>query len=311
MDYTDGIRTFVAVVETGSFTAAGERLGISNKLVSKYVAALEERLGRALLYRTTRSVSLTEDGERWLPYARKVLDSLEAADVALNRAENGLAGRLRITSGTTFGELCLADAAQTFIDTYPGMRVDLVLSDEMTDLVAGGFDLAVRISVPRDSSYKMLRIGAITSQIAASPAYLEAHGTPRRPEDLADHQAILDLNDDPPRRWRFRDGKKEKVVEVAGRLAVNSASATIRQAIAGHGLVRAPDIFLSPHLARGDLVTVLDAFSADEMAGGTGGGTGGARAIHLLTVPSAFRSDKVAAFAAVLRQHLARLRGRA
>ncbi|WP_128292523.1 LysR family transcriptional regulator [Afifella aestuarii] len=307
MDYADGIRSFVAVVETGSFTTAGERLGISNKLVSKYVAALEERLGRALLYRTTRSVSLTEDGERWLPYARNVLDSLEAADAALIDSDTELAGRLRITSGTTFGELCLADAAQTFIETYPGMRVDLVLSDEMTDLVAGGFDLAVRISVPRDSSYRMARIGTITSQIAASPAYLKAHGTPRRPEDLADHQAIFDLNDDPPRRWRFCDGKKEKVVEVAGRLAVNSASATIRQAIAGHGLIRAPDIFLKPHLARGDLVTVLDDFTVRDRARDRAG----ERAIHLLTAPSAFRSDKVAAFAAVLRQHLDRLRGRA
>lgn len=295
MDLSQGIRCFLAVVETGSFTAAGQRLGISNKQAGKLVAALEARLGQSLLYRTTRAVSLTEPGERYLPHARKVLAALEEAEAAMDRPEGGLTGRLRISCGTTLGELCVADAVRGFLAQNPSMRVELHLSDGLTDLAAGGFDLAVRIGIPRDSSLLMQRIGETTPRIAASPAYLERHGTPRHPHELERHRALLDLNEQIPGRWNFRDGDTEITVAMQGAMAVNSAAVNIRQAILGDGLVRAPDIFLNPHLASGALRTVLDDCAPQ------------ARPIHLLSQPTAFRQKKIAGFAAVMRTHLDRL----
>lgn len=296
MDLIDGIRSFVAVVETGTFTAAGQRLGISNKLVGKYVAGLEARLGRPLLYRTTRAVSLTDAGEDYLPHARKVLAALEEAEAALDAPDGTLSGRLRITCGTTMGELCVAGAVRQFLDENPAMRVDLHLSDGFTDLAAGGFDLAVRIGVPRDSSLRMRRVGQTMPRIAASPDYLARHGTPCHPQDLAHHRAILDLNEDHPGRWHFHNQRGEEVsTTITGTMFVNSATVTIAQAIAGQGLIRAPDIFLAPALAEGKLVRLLDDYRIDT------------RPIHLLSHPTGFRQKKITAFGQVMRDQLDRI----
>lgn len=193
------------------------------------------------------------------------------------------------------GELCVAEAARSFAAEHPRMRVDLHLSDGLTDMAAGGFDMAVRIGIPRDSSLLMQRIGATTPRIAASPAYLAAHGTPSHPRDLAGHVAALDLNEQQPGRWDFQDAGQQITVTMQGQIAVNSAAINIRQALEGAGLVRAPDIFLAPHLARGTLRTVLDDFANE------------ARPIHILSQRTAFRQRKIAAFGAVLRRHLDQL----
>ncbi|NHF74113.1 LysR family transcriptional regulator [Paracoccus xiamenensis] len=298
MDLADGIRAFLAVVETGSFTAAGQRLGVSNKQAGKQVAALEARLGQNLLYRTTRAVSLTEAGEAWLPHARKVLSAMEDAEDVFADPAGGLSGRLRITCGTTMGELCVAEAARSFATEHPRMRVELHLSDELTDLAAGGFDMAVRIGIPRDSSLLMQRIGATTLRVAGSPDYLAAHGTPAHPRDLADHVAIIDLNGQLPGRWNFRDADQRITIAMQGQIAVNSAAITIGQALKGGGLVCAPDIFLAPYLDSGALRSVLDDFATPALP------------IHILSQPTAFRQRKIAAFGAVLRRHLDQL-GRA
>ncbi|TKW68752.1 MAG: LysR family transcriptional regulator [Paracoccus denitrificans] len=232
-------------------------------------------------------------GESYLPHARKVLDALQEAEAALAPAEAGLSGRLRITCGTTLGEVCVAGAVRRFLTENPSMRVDLHLMDGYTDLAAGGFDLAVRIGVPRDSSLRMRRLGETTPRIAASPDYLHRYGIPRRPEDLEKHRAILDLNEDTPSRWQFQDtGGSLMTVPVSGALAVNSASVTIAEAIAGHGLTRAPDIFLAPALASGALVPLLDDYAT------------GSRPIHMLSHPTAFRQHKIAAFAKVMQAEL-------
>lgn len=290
MDLIDGIRSFVAVVETGSFTAAGKRLGISNKLAGKYVADLEARLGKPLFYRTTRAVSLTSAGEDYLPHARKVLDVLAEADAALAMPDSRLAGRLRITCGTTMGELCVARAVRQFLDENPAMRVDLHLSDGLTDLAAAGFDLAVRIGIPRDSGLRMKRLGRTTPRVAASPAYLAEHGVPKHPDDLKTHRAILDLNEDSPGRWQFHGSDGMQITaSIEGAMGVNSATITISQAIAGHGLIRAPDIFLARAIGEGKLVTLLDDYAYGE------------RPIHMLSHPTAFRQPKIRAFGGVMQ----------
>lgn len=204
--------------------------------------------------------------------------------------------RVGCGSPTTLGELCVAGAAAGFATAHPGLRVELHLGDGLTDLAAGGFDMAVRIGWPRDSSLRMARIGATTLRVAASPAYLAAHGVPSVPTDLAGHHALVDLNEAPPGRWLFRQGGDEIAVAVAGPLAVNSATVTIAQALAGRGIVRAPDIFLGAHLASGALVELLAGYA------------GPARPIQVLTLPGAHRPRPVCAFAEALRRHLGALR---
>lgn len=295
MDYIDGIRAFVTVADAGSFTAAGQRLGISNKLAGKYVSALEARLGHALLYRTTRALSLTDAGERWLPHAREVVAAVEAADAALDQG-SALKGRLRMTCGTTMGEAILAGVVRDFTARHPGVQVDLILGDDLADLTAGGFDLAVRIGMPRDSSLRMRRLGQARPQIAASPAYLARAGAPRRPADLAAHQAIIDLNEQAPGRWPFRANGQDLVAVPQSVFAVNSASVATAQALEGHGLVRAPDIFLAPHIARGALIPVLEDFAPHP------------RELFMLTHPTGFRQPRIAAFGDLLRQRFAQMR---
>ncbi|MDO5613998.1 MAG: LysR family transcriptional regulator [Paracoccus sp. (in: a-proteobacteria)] len=296
MDFIDGMRTFVAVADAGSFTAAGQRLGISNKLAGKHVSALETRLGHALLYRSTRALSLTAAGERWLPHAREVLAAVEAAATALD-GDGALSGRLRIACGTTMGELIVADVVRDFTARHPAVQVDLVLGDSPADLTAGGFDLAVRLGVPRDSSLRMRRLCATRIRIAASPAYLARAGTPRQPADLAAHQAIIDLNEETPGRWPFRVNGQDITVSPQTNIAVNSASVTIRAAVQGQGLVRAPDIFLAPHLASGALIAVLDQAAVIE------------RQVYLLSHATSFRQPRIAAFADLLRHRFAAMAG--
>ncbi|MDO5704195.1 MAG: LysR family transcriptional regulator [Paracoccus sp. (in: a-proteobacteria)] len=292
MDFIDGVRSFVAVADAGSFTAAAQRLGISNKLAGKHVAALESRLGQVLFYRTTRALSLTAAGERWMPHAREVLAAVEAATAAL-LDDGALAGRIRISCGVTMGELIVADAVRDFAARHPAVQLDLILNDGTADLTAGGFDLAVRIGVPRDSSLRMRRLCPTRLRIAASPAYLSRAGTPRHLADLAAHRAILDLNEDAPGRWPFRVDGQDVIASPQANIAVNSASITIRAALDGAGLVRAPDIFLAPHLASGALVPVLDNYGNGE------------RDVYLLTHPTSFRQPRIAAFAGMLRETFA------
>lgn len=292
MDFIDGVRSFVAVADAGSFTAGAQRLAISNKLAGKHVAALESRLGHALFYRTTRALSLTAAGERWLPHAREVLAAVESAAAALE-GDGALAGRIRIACGVTMGELIVADTVRDFADRHPEVQLDLILNDTVADLTGGGFDLAVRIGVPRDSSLRMRRLCATRLRIAASPAYLARAGMPKHPADLSAHRAILDLNEDAPGRWPFRVDGQNMIASPQANVAVNSASVTIRAALDGAGLVRAPDIFLAPHLASGALVPVLD----DHISG--------EREVYLLTHPTSFRQPRIAAFADALRKRFA------
>lgn len=289
MDLTDGIRVFVAAAEGGSFTAAAQRTGIAPKLASKYIAKLEARLGRSLFYRTTRALSLTEAGADWLPHARKVVAALDEAKAALDEAGTALTGRLRVTCGVTLGEQFVADAARSFLQDHPAMRIDLHLGDRLVDLAGEGFDLAVRVTAPRDSTLRVRRVGESRVVLAASPAYLARAGIPAHPRDLADHVALIDLNLQVPDRWTFQDDGREFSVTVAGPLAVNSANVTIEHALAGHGIARAPDVFVSAHVAAGRLVTVLDEFSAPPLS------------VDVLTPPAAFRQRKVVAFVQHLR----------
>ncbi|MCJ1900647.1 MULTISPECIES: LysR family transcriptional regulator [Paracoccus] len=295
MDRIDGIRAFVAVVDAGSFTRAGERLGISNKLVSKYVAALEGQQGVTLLNRTTRALSLTPSGERYLAAARRVLAAVEELDAQAHAEEGALAGRLRVTAPVTFGEMFATTLTRDFTRAHPGVEIDLNLSDRYVDLAAEGFDLALRIGQLPDSSLIARRIGQTEAWAVASPAYLAAHPRPARPEDLRDHANIRDSNAQNPGRAVFLVDGKAVSVPLPGRITVNSAQAVRHLVLEGEGIAMIPSFVVVRDLAEGRLERLLPDFLRPQLD------------IQALYLPQPFMPPRLTAYLDHLRMALSPL----
>lgn len=261
MDLVDGLKAFVATAQTGSFTDAALRMGISNRLTSKYVAELETRLGTRLLQRTTRRVGLTPAGEELLARAPALLDELDDVLGAVTDEARGFSGTLRISAPVTFGEMYVADLLSRFAAPHPDLVIDLRLSDAYVDLAAGGIDLAFRIGTPDMSSLKVRRLGMMRSRLVAAPSYLAAHPAPAVPADLLNHACILDTNRRTPMRWSFDVDGTEQVVTAPGRFHVNSASVARDLALAGHGIAFCPEFVLGSTLRDGRLVSLLDSYT--------------------------------------------------
>ena len=257
MDLIDGLRAFVATAQTGSFTGAAERLGVSNRLTSKYVAELETRLGLRLLQRTTRRVGLTPAGEDLLQRAPSLLEDLDDMLSAVREDSRGLAGTIRVSAPVTFGEVYVAGMLSRFADPHPDLVVDLRLSDGYSDLATDGIDLAFRIGDPAVSSLKARRLGEIRSLVVASPDYLAGAGTPEHPRDLPGHACIGDTNRRDGRRWTFEAADEEISVPVAARFMVNSARAACDLALDGQGIAFCPEFVLGSALQDGRLVRLL------------------------------------------------------
>lgn len=257
MDLLDGLRAFVATAESGSFTKAADRLGLSNRLTSKYVAELEARLGTRLLQRTTRRVGLTPAGEDLLARAPALLDDLDLMLSDMTEGTRGLSGVLRISAPVTFGETTLTEMLRRFAAPHPDLTIDLRLDDAHVDLASEGIDLAFRIGTPVVSSLKVQRLGQIETHLVAAPAYLSRHGTPRGPQDLKTHVCIADTNRRTPALWRFSKQGHAQDVPLSSRFMVNSARAVRDLARAGHGIALVPDFILGDDLQTGRLVHLL------------------------------------------------------
>lgn len=291
MDRIDGMRTFVAVVENGSFTAAGKRLGISNKLVSKYIGALEARLGINLLYRTTRSLSLTSEGWTYLQGVRRVLSELEVLDLTMD-ADGGISGTLKIAAPLTFGESVVALAALKMAQQHANIVLDLTLSDDYANLAEGGYDLAVRIGELQDSSLVARKLGETELIVVAAPSYIAEHGAPLHPSELSDHICVRDANNPDPNRWPFIVEGQRIHIPVAGPFIANSPPACLVPTYAGRGIFICPDVFLGNDLEEGRLVRLLEGFPSRTIP------------IQTVQLPSAFRKPKVAVFVELLREQL-------
>ena len=293
MDRIDGMRAFVSVVEAGSFTSAGKRLGISNKLVSKYIGTLEAQLGLKLLHRTTRSQSLTNEGRTYLEGCRKVLGAVEALNLMMDPS-GGFSGLLRIAAPLTFGETYIAAAALVFMEAHAGVTVEIDLGDSHVDLAEGGYDLAIRMGALKDSSLKALKLGSTEFVTVAAPSYIARFGAPSHPDDLSEHNCILDTNNPDPNRWPFFVEGQMVRIPVSGSYIANSPPACLAPAYAGKGIYHCPEVFLGDDLTAGRLVRVLTGFPSRTLD------------IHAVQLPSAFRNPKVSAFVDVLRDHLKR-----
>ena len=267
MDRFRTMESFVRVVRAGSFTIAGNQLGLSRALVSRHVGELERRLGVRLLNRSTRSVNLTDEGRAYLAFCDKVFADIEQGERQVARAPEEATGTLRVVAPKSFGSLHLADAVVAFAVAQPKLNVSLSLEDvsfrRPYEFVERGLDLALRISSMRTSSLIEDEIAMLDWVVCASPAYLAEAGKPSRPDQLAAHRCLLHANVMPnDRLWRFapaggRHGGRGVTVKVNGTFASNSALALRKAARAGLGIALVPRYVIADDLASGELVKVL------------------------------------------------------
>ncbi|MCA2012546.1 LysR family transcriptional regulator [Pararhodobacter sp. CCB-MM2] len=256
MDRLAADRMFIAVMETGSFAAAARRQGTSAGQASKLVSALESELGTRLLNRTTRALAPTELGQSYFAQIRNIIGDLDALDLSLHEAGEAPRGKLRLSAPISLGTMELARALNGFAAAYPGIELDVAFSDRFVNLVDEGFDAAIRVGNPVDSSLVARKLGEVRIVVVAAPEYLAKHGGPQTPAELSGHDCILDTNLREPAHWRFT----ETVVVVTGRLRYSNARACLMAAEDGLGIARIPHFAARDALAEGRVVPLLERF---------------------------------------------------
>ena len=256
----EGVSEFVAVAEAESFTAAASRLGISTAQVSRQIGALETRLGVKLFYRTTRKVSITDAGQIYYNHCRQVLDGLAEAERAVTDLHQTPKGRLNMTAPVTYGESRIAPLINDFVALYPELDVTLTLTNQMVDLVAESYDLAIRLGELDDSTMMAKRLASRTHYTCASPAYLARHGAPHTLSELDQHNCLKGTLDS----WRFQEKGKPRHIRVKGNMRCNSGWSLLDAALKGIGIIQLPDYYVHADIAATRLVPILEDFSAPD-----------------------------------------------
>jgi DNA-binding transcriptional LysR family regulator len=249
-----GISEFVYVAEAESFTLAANKLAISTAQVSRQVTALEQRLNVKLLYRTTRKVSLTQEGSVFYQHCRAVLDGLEQAETAITSLQATPQGKIKLTASVTYGEQQILPLVNNFVSKHPDIEIIAQLSNQKIDLVDEGYDLAIRLGKLNDSTLMAKKLAKRTNFVCAAPSYLEKHGTPHTLSELNQHNCLLGTRD----YWRFNEGKKDKNIRVSGSVRVNSGYGLVDAALKGLGIVQLPDYYVNEYIEQGRLITLLD-----------------------------------------------------
>jgi len=293
MDRIELLRTFIAVAETGTFTAAAERLGITPQLASKYVRALEDQLGSQLFVRSTRSVRLTETGAACRERCLRLIEDFDDLSADIRQEHREPQGRLRISAPSTFGEKYLVPLLPDFTELYPKVLIDLDLTDRFVNLVEEGYDVALRIGMLEDSSLIARRITSSPVLICASPEYLGRHGRPETPDDLANHRCVVDANFREKDIWPFRlDGVLTKV-KVNEAIRVNSANAVQSLLLSHAGIGLCPAYVVEESVQSGALVRLLENYQVAELG------------VYALYLENRYLSAKIRAFVDLLAKRLA------
>jgi DNA-binding transcriptional LysR family regulator len=251
----------------GSLAGAARRLGISPMVATRRLAALEQDLGVRLFHRTTRSMSLTPEGEAFLPYAQALVEGELAARANLRAAKEGVSGTLRVNTSTAFGRKLIAPIIPRLLASHPALRIDLELSDSVIDIAASGTDLAIRFAEPRENSMVARSLGSSPRVLVAAPSYTEAHGKPSTAADLREH-ACLSLSG--ANRWPFRIGGRERQVPVNTRFSASSADTLHDACVHGAGIALLSHWNVRDDLRDGGLVRIElhDAVSDDHTVWG-------------------------------------------
>jgi DNA-binding transcriptional LysR family regulator len=264
IDHASEMAAFVRVVDFKGFSAAAPALGLTPSAVSKLVTRLEARLGVRLLQRTTRALSLTADGEAFYAAARRIVGEIEALETEITDQRGTPHGLLRVTTSLAFSTHQLAPMIGEFLERHPAIQLELMPTDRVVDMIDEGVDIAIRIGKLADSSFMARKIGDDVRMVCAAPAYLAAHPAPRRPEDLARHNCIVSRDRAYLNRWHFRIDGQVREIEVGGRLAVSEGEAQMRLALQGLGIVRLTRLTVAGAVKRGELVSLLEDYSAEE-----------------------------------------------
>jgi DNA-binding transcriptional LysR family regulator len=262
MDRLESLHAFVLTVDGGSLTSAARTLRRSSASITRAIDSLEARVGTPLLRRTTRSLKLTEAGERYLVVARRVLGDLEEAERATSAMTSAPQGLLTLTAPVSFGSLHLRPVVDDFLAAHPNVRARLLLVDRVVSLLEEGIDVAVRIGHLPDSALLTTAVGAVRRVVVASPDYLARHGRPKVPSALAEHRCIASTGVTPHAAWSFggRKGERAKRVRIDPVLSVNVVHAAIGSALDGAGITCALSYQVAEHLERGALVRLLPTF---------------------------------------------------
>ncbi len=261
MDKLNSMQAFVAVAELKSFSGAAEALRMSKAMVSKHVSQLEQFLGTRLLSRSTRHLRLTEAGARYLEGCRAVLDDLHALEARIAGYGARPQGLLKVMAPTSFGSFHIAPLLAEFAESYPGVRIQLILADRATGLLEEGVDVALQIGDLEDSTLVARRIGQARLVTCAAPEYLARLGVPAQPGDLGAHNCLRYSEGSRRGQWLFRLGGVDRVVRVAGDFEASTGDAVRMAALAGHGLAQLPSYIVREDLASGRLVAVLENFA--------------------------------------------------
>ncbi|KTT74754.1 LysR family transcriptional regulator [Sphingomonas endophytica] len=282
---------FAAVAEQRSFSGAADAIGLSKATVSKAVSRLETHLGVSLFHRTSRRLALTEAGRPLADHAARIVAEAHAAEEAARVGASVPSGRVRLAAPMSFGVKNVAPIVADFLVAHPQVEIELHLSDARVDIVAEGFDVALRIADLPDSSLRARRLCSVTTHLVAAPAYLARHGIPTHPAQLGEHRLLGYTNVTGPWRFRGRDGA-EVSVRAQGPLAANSGEALVPALEAGLGVARLPGFIVGESLAAGRLVAILHDWTPAPIG------------LHLLTPPSALRPARVDALITFLTERL-------
>jgi DNA-binding transcriptional LysR family regulator len=265
MDRALEMQVFCTVVDKGTFVGAAEPLTMSKAAISRYVSALEERLGARLLHRTTRRLSLTEEGRQFYHQAREVLALMDQAEEAVSSAAPEPSGVLRVNAPVSFGVLHLAPLWGEFMKAYPNVELDISLNDRLVDLVEEGFDAAVRIARMENSSLVGRRLAGTRMCLCASPDYLASHPPVRTLADLAEHGVIAYTNFATGNEWQFEGPDGSEQVRTRSTVRCNNGDTCRSIALSGAGIALQPSFMVSEDLRNGTLVEILPEYRAIEL----------------------------------------------
>ena len=257
MQITDDIAVFVRTIDLGTFAAAGLEAGLSTSAVARIVSRLEARLGIKLLARTTRRLTLTQEGEIYLAHARAIVAAIEVAAAEAGAGQSSPSGLLRMNTGSAFARYKLAALLPEFQARYPDISLDLTVSDLRGDPSVDQVDITIRVGPLSDSSLVLVPLGSVSRIIAASPDYLARHGTPQQPSDLLAHNCLLLSGFARLAQWPMIKGGKRILLPVKGNVTCDSADVLLDLTLAGIGITRFGDFLAERAIAEGQLIALL------------------------------------------------------
>ncbi|MEN5300730.1 MULTISPECIES: LysR family transcriptional regulator [unclassified Pseudomonas] len=292
MDLFDSMRIFVRVVERGSFSAVARELSMGQPAVSKQIRALEQYLGGPVFARSTRLLALTDQGQGFYRHCQEILGQLDSATRSFASGQEQIAGPLRIAAPVSYGRLCIAPLLGTFLQRHPDVRIDLRLSDHNEDLLKENIDLAIRIGVVKSEGLVAVSLGTSTRRVYAAPIYLDRHGLPGEPADLANHNCIAFTLLEHYDRWHFTCGAQALDVAIKGNVTSNSSEAIRGMVLSGLGVSLSPEWLFAADVQQGNVRSVLDDYQTTALP------------VSAVFSRERRRSARTMAFVDFLREHL-------